>query len=77
MFYYKKFFFKRNYSKILFKSHFGISFGKFKKLYDNFVPAYISVVTVKTHIINIYAKLGISNRIQAIKEGRKINSILK
>lgn len=35
----------------------------------------ISVATVKTHIVNIYVKLGISNRVQAIEEGRKINDI--
>lgn len=32
----------------------------------------ISVSTVKTHIINIYAKLGISNRIQAVEEGKRL-----
>ena len=33
---------------------------------------FISVSTVKTHIINIYSKLGVKNRVEAVNEGRKI-----
>ncbi|MDS0525872.1 LuxR C-terminal-related transcriptional regulator [Clostridium sp. SHJSY1] len=33
---------------------------------------YISVSTVKTHIINIYSKLGVKNRVEAVNEGMKI-----
>lgn len=32
---------------------------------------YISVSTVKTHIINIYSKLGVSNRIEAVEKARE------
>lgn len=33
---------------------------------------FISVSTVKTHIINIYSKLGVKNRVEAVNEGMKI-----
>jgi LuxR family maltose regulon positive regulatory protein len=33
---------------------------------------FISVSTVKTHIINIYSKLGVKNRVEAVNEGIKI-----
>ncbi|MDR3598609.1 LuxR C-terminal-related transcriptional regulator [Clostridium sp.] len=33
---------------------------------------FISISTVKTHIINIYSKLGVKNRVEAVNEGRKI-----
>ena len=33
---------------------------------------FISVSTVKTHIINIYSKLGVKNRVEAVNEGRKL-----
>jgi LuxR family maltose regulon positive regulatory protein len=33
---------------------------------------FISVSTVKTHIINIYSKLGVKNRVEAVNEGRKV-----
>nr|WP_274600932.1 response regulator transcription factor [Clostridium yunnanense] len=33
---------------------------------------FISVSTVKTHIINIYSKLGVKNRVEAVNEGVKI-----
>lgn len=33
---------------------------------------FISISTVKTHIINIYSKLGVSNRVEAAKKGREI-----
>lgn len=32
---------------------------------------YISISTVKTHIISIYSKLQVSNRIEAIEKGRE------
>jgi ATP-dependent transcriptional regulator len=35
---------------------------------------FISVSTVKTHIINIYSKLGVKNRVEAVNEGRKVIS---
>lgn len=33
---------------------------------------YISISTVKTHIINIYSKLQVKNRVEAVNKGRKI-----
>ena len=33
---------------------------------------FISISTVKTHIINIYSKLGVKNRVEAVNEGVKI-----
>ncbi|MFB6363341.1 LuxR C-terminal-related transcriptional regulator [Paenibacillus elgii] len=33
---------------------------------------YISVATVKTHIINIYSKLGVSGRIEAVEKARQL-----
>lgn len=33
---------------------------------------FISISTVKTHVINIYSKLGVKNRVEAVNEGRKI-----
>ncbi|OOM05939.1 LuxR C-terminal-related transcriptional regulator [Clostridium saccharobutylicum] len=33
---------------------------------------FISISTVKTHIINIYSKLGVKNRVEAVNEGRKL-----
>lgn len=33
---------------------------------------FISISTVKTHIINIYSKLGVKNRVEAVNVGRKI-----
>jgi LuxR family maltose regulon positive regulatory protein len=33
---------------------------------------FISISTVKTHMINIYSKLGVKNRVEAVNEGRKI-----
>lgn len=33
---------------------------------------FISISTVKTHIINIYSKLGVKNRVEAVKAGVKI-----
>lgn len=35
----------------------------------------ISLATVKTHIINIYSKLGVSNRVQAVEQGKKFKII--
>jgi ATP-dependent transcriptional regulator len=36
---------------------------------------FISLATVKTHIIKIYSKLGVNNRVEAINEGKKLNYI--
>jgi len=33
---------------------------------------FISISTVKTHIINIYSKLRVKNRVEAVNEGRKL-----
>lgn len=33
---------------------------------------FIAISTVKTHIINIYSKLGVKNRVEAVNEGRRI-----
>ncbi|EKQ56763.1 MULTISPECIES: LuxR C-terminal-related transcriptional regulator [unclassified Clostridium] len=33
---------------------------------------FISISTVKTHILNIYSKLGAKNRVEAVNEGRKV-----
>ncbi|OPJ63323.1 LuxR C-terminal-related transcriptional regulator [Clostridium chromiireducens] len=35
---------------------------------------FISISTVKTHIINIYSKLGVKNRVEAVSKGRKVFS---
>lgn len=35
----------------------------------------ISLATVKTHIINIYSKLGVSNRVQAVEEWKRLRGI--
>lgn len=32
---------------------------------------FISVATVKTHVVNVYSKLGVSNRIEAVAEARR------
>lgn len=32
---------------------------------------HISVSTVKTHVINIYSKLGIKNRVQAVEKAKE------
>lgn len=32
---------------------------------------YISVATVKTHMVNIYSKLGVSNRVEAVEKARR------
>ncbi|MFL0250333.1 LuxR C-terminal-related transcriptional regulator [Clostridium neuense] len=34
----------------------------------------ISLATVKTHLINIYSKLGVSNRVQAVEKAKKVQS---
>ncbi|WP_297426462.1 LuxR C-terminal-related transcriptional regulator [Clostridium sp.] len=33
---------------------------------------HISISTVKTHTLNIYSKLGVKNRVEAVNEGRKV-----
>jgi LuxR family transcriptional regulator, maltose regulon positive regulatory protein len=34
---------------------------------------FISLSTVKTHINNIYGKLGVTNRVQAVERARALN----
>ncbi|QLY82362.1 hypothetical protein HZF06_14280 [Clostridium intestinale] len=36
---------------------------------------FISISTVKTHIINIYGKLQVSNRVSAVEEGKRLKII--
>lgn len=33
---------------------------------------YISLATVKTHVVNIYSKLGVANRVEAVAEARRM-----